>query len=113
MKKHSVDCSKPLGQQEVIEDMTEEEIAAHEAQIIIDAEKHIQNAIDRLKQDAQNELDNSDINMVRLIDAVVRGDTTFNALDAKTFANYREELREVVRGNSSSKPTKPPYPIGT
>ncbi len=33
MKKLVIDCSKPIGQQETLVDMTEEEIAAIQAQV--------------------------------------------------------------------------------
>ncbi len=77
------------------------------------AEIQSQLQAEQLKQEAQAELDISDKTMVRLIDAVVRGATTFTAPDAVAFSAYRYGLREVVRGNSSVKPTKPDYPQGT
>ena len=113
MKKAIIDCSKPVGEQEVIVDLTQAEIdAANQSYLASQAEA--------LKQQALSALDKSGITLDRIDEAVSLGLTTLTAPDVVEFMQYRRNLRAVVRGESAVLPSHPTnadgsikYPVGT
>lgn len=67
--------------------------------------------------EAQKALADSDTTMLRILEAVALGTSTFNAPDVATFVSYRRNLRSIISaptGNpSTTLPTRPPFPKGT
>jgi hypothetical protein len=66
---------------------------------------------------ARKALDDADVTMTRIAEAVALGLTTFTATDVVAFVIYRRALRAVVMTSSGDQtqalPTKPAYPSGT
>jgi hypothetical protein len=63
---------------------------------------------------ARAALDDSDITMHRLTEAVALGLTTFTAVDAAAFVTYRRTLRQISDGTlDEALPVKPSFPVGT
>lgn len=75
-------------------------------------------AWDAYKAEAQTALNDTDDIVLRVVEAVALGLTTYTTADVVAFVNYRRELRAILTETQpavipTSLPTKPAYPAGT
>lgn len=75
-------------------------------------------AWDSYKTEAKTALSETDDIVLRLVEAVALGLTTYTAADVVAFVNYRRVLRAILTETQpevipTSLPTKPAYPAGT
>lgn len=62
---------------------------------------------------AKAALDEADITMLRISEAVSLGSNSWTNTDVVAWVNYRRSLRSIVDSNTGSLPSKPSYPAGT
>lgn len=58
-------------------------------------------------------LENADITMHRVSEAISLGLNSCTNADVQAWVNYRRELRAIISSNTGPLPTQPAYPTGT
>ena len=66
-----------------------------------------------LKLKAQGLLDKTDRTMLRITEAVAKGNTTWATTDVQAWLTYREALRPIASSGTGSIPSQPSYPANT